>query len=314
MTIKLFLISLLAFLLFSECKPKGICNFNDSNTECGVNHLLLQTSCNITTAPPAKQINVTGFPSNGQVVISWNPIYCASHYNVYWSTSPNVDIATANKLVTQDAKLTHSGIINGVTYYYKISAENSFNRKESGLSDEVFFIPALVTLKTFVTSITYFITSIGSVAGADSICNNDSGKPLGSSIYKALLVDESGCSSIPCRRASVTANVGDGQIDWVLKPNTNYVRADGVTPIMTTNANGLFIFGTLTNSWTSSVTTGISGMSGNWTTFSTLTCVNYSNGSSGQVTSTQYQQTGASSLSNSGLNCTGSFYLLCIEQ
>lgn len=29
--------------------------------------------------------------------------------------------------------------------------------------------------------------------------------------YKALLVDENGCEGKPCRRASVTAGVGDGE-------------------------------------------------------------------------------------------------------
>ncbi|EMY59992.1 PF07588 family protein [Leptospira terpstrae serovar Hualin str. LT 11-33 = ATCC 700639] len=175
----------------------------------------------------------------------------------------------------------------------------------------MFFTPAM---KTYVTAVTYSIPSIGSIAGADTICNNDSGKPVGGSFYKALLVDAAGCiGSTPCRRASITANIGDGQIDWALKPNTNYVRSDGVTPIMTTNANALFIFGTLTNSWTSAALTGISGMSGTWVTFAGLTCINYSV-NSGSVTTTQYQQTGSVSLSGTSSSCTLSFTLLCIEQ
>ncbi|WP_167482974.1 DUF1554 domain-containing protein [Leptospira perdikensis] len=275
---------------------------------------MVQSNCSITPDPPAKPQNIVGSTFNSLVVINWNPVHCASHYNVYWSTTPNVNILTANKIVTQEAKLNHTGIINGITYYYVISAVNSFNRKESLLSDEVFFSPVTTTLKTFVTSITYFISTIGSVAGADAICNSDSGKPAGTSSYKALLVDESGCSGIPCRRASFTANLGDNQIDWVLKPNTNYVRSDGVTPIMTTNVNGLFIFGTLTNSWTSAVTTGISGMSGTWTTFGGLTCNNYSEYLTGSLTSTQYNQTGSGSLSNASSSCTNAFTLLCIEQ
>lgn len=82
---------------------------------------------------------------------------------------------------------------------------------------------------------------------------------------------------------------------------------------MTTNVNGLFIFGTLTNGWTSATLTGISGISGTWNTFAGLTCTNYSV-NSGSVTTTQYQQTGSVSLSGASLVCANPYYLLCIEQ
>lgn len=172
---------------------------------------------------------------------------------------------------------------------------------------------AIGPLKTYVTTNSYTILSFGSVTGADTLCMSDPGKPADSSNYKALLVDESGCSSIPCRRASLTANLGDGQIDWVFKPNRNYVRADGVTPIMTTNENAIFIFGTLTNSWISIARTGVSSMSSNWTTFTNSNCTNYSS-NSGSVTTSVYNLNSGASISNAGLSCASSYYLLCIEQ
>lgn len=306
--------SLFILFLFQDCKPTEVCNINDSAAQCGLDNILVQTSCGVTSLPPSKPQNLSGSPSNGQIELNWNPVHCSSHYNVYWSVTPNINILTANKIISQSTNLTHTGLINGITYYYAVAAENSLNQKEGVLSEEVFFTPAMKTLKTYVTAVTYSIPSIGSIAGADTICNNDSGKPVGGSFYKALLVDETGCiGSTPCRRASITANIGDGQIDWVFKPNTNYVRSDGVTPIMTTNVNGLFIFGTLTNGWTSAALTGISGMSGTWVTFAGLTCTNYSL-NSGSVTTTQYQQTGSVSLSNATLVCANPYYLLCIEQ
>ncbi|TGL13088.1 DUF1554 domain-containing protein [Leptospira levettii] len=109
------------------------------------------------------------------------------------------------------------------------------------------FSPSLATLKEFMTRTTHSIPAIGSVARAYTICNSDSAKLVGGSTYEAFLVNESGCNSLPCRRASILANVGDRQIDRVLKPNTNYVRSDGVRKIMTTHVNGFFAFGTLTN-------------------------------------------------------------------
>ncbi|MBM9590961.1 DUF1554 domain-containing protein [Leptospira sp. 201903075] len=306
-------ISILLFILGQDCKQTDLCNTSDTDSKCGLTNVITQSDCSFTTLPPIKPQNLSGSPSNGQIVLNWNPSHCATKYTVYWSNTPNINPLTANKIVVQETKLTHSGITNGVIYYYRISAENSINHKESLFSDEVFFTPSLATLKTYITATTYAIPTIGSIAGADTICNNDTGKPIGGSTYKALLVDETGCAGIPCRRASITANIGDGQIDWVLKPNTNYVRSDGVTPIMTTNVNGLFIFGTLTNGWSGSAVTGISGMSGSWIVFGGLTCTNYSL-NSGSVTTTQYNQTGSGSLSGAGLSCGGSYSLLCIEQ
>ncbi|TGL87137.1 DUF1554 domain-containing protein [Leptospira congkakensis] len=310
---KVLKISSLIFILTLYCKPDDLCNFNDAEEKCGLTNILVQSNCEISASPPAKPQNLIATPSNGQIALNWNSSYCANRYSVYWSNTSNSNLLTANKIITQDAKLTHTGLTNGVVYYYRIVAENSLNHKESLPSDEVFFSPTPATLKIFVTGATYPIPTIGSIAGADTICNSDGAKPVGGSLYKALLVDESGCSSLPCRRASITANVGDGQIDWVLKPNTNYVRSNGITPIMTTNANGLFIFGTLTNSWSAAAATGISGMSGNWTVFAGLTCTNYSL-NSGSVTTTQYNQTGSGSLSSASLTCGNSYSLLCVEQ
>ncbi|EMO87582.1 PF07588 domain protein [Leptospira noguchii str. 2001034031] len=35
------------------------------------------------------------------------------------------------------------------------------------------------------------------------------------------------------RVATVTPNAGDGQENWILKPNTEYRRVDGVTKVIT---------------------------------------------------------------------------------
>ncbi|WP_244934871.1 DUF1554 domain-containing protein [Leptospira jelokensis] len=168
---------------------------------------------------------------------------------------------------------------------------------------------------TYVTSIGYPVPTINGIAGADALCNSNAGKPPGSSTYKALLVDESGgvCGSNPCRRASITANLGDGQIDWVLKPNVLYTRSNGTSPIFTTNANSLFIFGALTTSWTDSPLVGVSGMSTTWTVFPGFTCTNYTL-NSGSVTTANYSATNTSSLSSATLSCGANYYLLCIEQ
>ncbi|EMK24138.1 endostatin-like outer membrane protein LenE [Leptospira kirschneri] len=107
----------------------------------------------------------------------------------------------------------------------------------------------------------------GGVSGADAYCQaNIPTSIAGTGPYKAMLV-------APTRRqATVNPNVGDGQIDWVFKPNTEYRRADGITKIMTTNSKGLFDFskGSLTNSFEGSVDAYIwTGLYSDWRTVAT---------------------------------------------
>jgi len=100
--------------------------------------------------------------------------------------------------------------------------------------------------------------NMGGIVGADSICNSDSTKPANTGIYKAMI----GTAGI--RVASITGNLGDGQIDWVLLPNQLYTRPDG-TEIMTTNSVSIFVFGNLTNSIGINATAIWTGISANWT-------------------------------------------------
>ncbi|EKR73218.1 PF07588 family protein [Leptospira noguchii str. 2006001870] len=107
----------------------------------------------------------------------------------------------------------------------------------------------------------------GGVSGADAYCQaNIPASIVGSGPYKAMLV-------APTRRqATVNPNVGDGQIDWVFKPNTEYRRADGITKVMTTNSKGLFDFskGSLTNSFEGSFSGYIwTGLYSDWRTVAT---------------------------------------------
>jgi len=83
----------------------------------------------------------------------------------------------------------------------------------------------------FITS-SSFTGNIGSIAGADSQCNADSARPRATS-YKAMLVNVAGG-----RRASQSPEIGDGQIDWVLRPSTRYFRSDGAF-LVTTSVEGL---------------------------------------------------------------------------
>ena len=123
-----------------------------------------------------------------------------------------------------------------------------------------------VPSKIFVTAGSFtgdLVTEEGSgkangILAADALCMSDANYP-GTGTYKALIVDGAN------RVASVTANAGDGQVDWVLKPNTNYSRSDGTTLIMTTDANAIFVFGTLNNGFENTHHPYWSGLNDDWT-------------------------------------------------
>ncbi|UMQ57286.1 endostatin-like outer membrane lipoprotein LenD [Leptospira interrogans] len=80
------------------------------------------------------------------------------------------------------------------------------------------------------------------IAGMDSICNNDTMKPvelLGKGTYKAMAVDQSIVRFPPTPSVPATRRATPNPVNWVLRPNTSYKRLDGA-PLFTTDANGLF--------------------------------------------------------------------------
>ncbi len=57
-----------------------------------------------------------------------------------------------------------------------------------------------------------------------------------------MITDEAGCNGQPCRRATITPDKGDGQIDWVLLPSHTYRTFDNASVVGFTGSNGLFAF------------------------------------------------------------------------
>lgn len=83
--------------------------------------------------PPAAPTGLAATPSNHQVSLTWNPTTTASSYNVKRSTTsggPYTHVADAT--VSND---TDTGLANGTTYYYVVSAVNA--NGESANSSEV---------------------------------------------------------------------------------------------------------------------------------------------------------------------------------
>ncbi|NOZ52043.1 MAG: tandem-95 repeat protein [Gammaproteobacteria bacterium] len=132
--------------------------FNDS----GESALSSQVSATPQVLPPqmAPQ-TVLAAPQPGGVNLDWAPVDSAIAYVIYWSTEPTIDSVTSARIVLsldqvsavrEDGKLhyIHSGLANGLAYYYQLSAVNPGG--ESALSETISARPQVappVTPQTF---------------------------------------------------------------------------------------------------------------------------------------------------------------------
>jgi len=83
-------------------------------------------------------VNATG--GDGEITINWDSVTSATSYNIYWSTSSGVTISTGTKISDITRPYTHTGLTNDTTYYYVVTAENSYG--ESDESSEVSATPS----------------------------------------------------------------------------------------------------------------------------------------------------------------------------
>jgi len=98
--------------------------------------------------PPATPQNLTATAGDKKVILSWraNTESDLAGYNIYYRTDTTntfAKLATVNK---PDTSYIHTGLTNGVTYYYKITAVDSAGN-ESGYSNIVTATPKLPSIK-----------------------------------------------------------------------------------------------------------------------------------------------------------------------
>jgi hypothetical protein len=72
--------------------------------------------------------------------VSWSAMTGAVEYHVYWSLVPGVTKENGTRIDSNDTVLVHSGLVNGLRYYYIVTAENSYGR-ETAISAEVYADP-----------------------------------------------------------------------------------------------------------------------------------------------------------------------------
>lgn len=97
---------------------------------------------NATTSSPGPNAptGVTATAGNAVNTISWSSVTGATAYNLYWSTSSGVTKTNGTKIANASSPYSHTGRANGTTYYYIVTALNSYG--ESAPSHQVSATPA----------------------------------------------------------------------------------------------------------------------------------------------------------------------------
>lgn len=93
---------------------------------------------------PSAPTGVAVTAGNAQATITWNSVSGATSYNIYWSTTSGVTKSSGTKISSVTSPYTHSSLTNGTTYYYVVTAVNSYG--ESIESSQVSVIPSAVVV------------------------------------------------------------------------------------------------------------------------------------------------------------------------
>ena len=146
------------------------------------------------SVPAAPALKLTA-AQDGIVTLDWLPVPRASTYNLYWSLQSNFTLENAQRIDAVQPSFEHTGLVDGTTYYYRLTALNETG--ESFSSNLITATPVTVnnTLPQFTstdavnvtensTSVMVVTSASGSVkyslsGGADEahfVINNNTGE------------------------------------------------------------------------------------------------------------------------------------------
>lgn len=111
-------------------------------TKVDISHLIGSVQCGLLPEVPA---NVHAAGGDGRISVTWEPVLGATTYKVYWSLNPGIRLTATGFISVADTSLVHSGLTNGDTYYYVVTAINAVG--EGAASAETSAVAAQVFLQ-----------------------------------------------------------------------------------------------------------------------------------------------------------------------
>ncbi|WP_298834936.1 fibronectin type III domain-containing protein [uncultured Piscinibacter sp.] len=73
---------------------------------------------------PGAPSQLAGVAGDGQATLTWTAASDADSYNLYWSNTAGVTPHTGTKIAGVTSPYDHTGLTNGLTYYYVVTASN----------------------------------------------------------------------------------------------------------------------------------------------------------------------------------------------
>jgi hypothetical protein len=266
------------------------------------------TTASISIEIQAFQYTVSTFIfKNGLAINALSPVGTATI-----TTCSSVPVLPAGLSLSSTCVISGTPTTDQAATTYTITATTA-----GGTPNTVISIEILTTVyRIFVTQSTY-TGNLGGVSGADAKCEADANKPA-TGTYKAMLVNEVVNQRQACTSSYCTDSTQN--IDWVMKPDTTYIRASDFAKLSTTNAAGIFRLdiSPMTSSFAVGAQKSYWGGFSNpvkWATDSNH-CQNWTSSTSGEKggrgfsNSTDY----TSIRGNPVPNCDLSLHLLCVEQ
>lgn len=74
---------------------------------------------------PSVPQNVTATAKDGYVLVDGDAVVGATGYNIYWSETSGVTAANGTRIVVGSTPQAHTGLTNGHTYYYVVTAQSA---------------------------------------------------------------------------------------------------------------------------------------------------------------------------------------------
>jgi hypothetical protein len=275
--------------------------------------LAINTSTSVTFTIQNSGTGVLNLTGSSAVILSGTN---SSEFSVTQPSSTQIASSSSISFI-----ITYSPTIVSATTSSTKSASIAIQNNDPQNSSFTLNLSAIGTPEKFlfVTQSTYFGNALGGISGADAKCTSDKSTNftnLPSGTYKAMLVLTS------VRRACSTANCAGGiseNIDWVFLPNKTYylLNSGTYTPVITTNASGIFDFGsgTLANPFdTSSSKNWWTGLdNSNAWTINTNLCGSWNTSSLGASGKGSF--TNIASIANAGALCSSNSYsVICVQQ